>query len=573
MDKQIKLPWFRRVILSVLVFSILINILYLTGSLFMLQVYDRVIPSRNTPTLVGLIILAAGLYAFQALLDLIRTQIFTRLAQTFDQAMSQRVFDAVVALPLSSPPLGDGLQPIRDVATIRGFLSGGGPVILFDLPWLPFFLAICFLFHVLIGVTATVGALVLLALAFSGEYLTRGPVKQAATFNARQLALAGAAQRNAEALISMGMMENARSRWLRLEWEQSASQSRGADIGGALSAVSKAFRYLLQSAVLAVGAYLVINQQATGGIIIASSILTARALAPAELVIGQWKNLTAARQSWGRLQAVLRALPANENRLALPAPAASFDVDNLLVRAPGGSRTLVAGVRFKLTAGQAIGIVGPSASGKSSLARALAGVWPPAAGAVRLDGAPIDQWDRARLGPHVGYLPQNVELFAGTIAENIGRLSPEIESSAVIQAARAAGVHEMILQFSAGYETQVGDAGALLSNGQRQRIALARALYKEPFLVILDEPNSNLDQEGDKALSDAILGVKARGGIVVVVSHRAHVVAAVDHLLVMLDGRMQTFGPKNEVLERALGKPTLHATSALDTAKTAPATA
>jgi ATP-binding cassette subfamily C protein len=556
-----KIPWFKRVMFGVFLFSVLINILYLTGSLFMLQIYDRVIPSRSLATLTGLIILAIGLYLFQALLDIVRGRVFVRLARAFDRSASGAVFDAVVTFPLLSPRIGDGLQPIRDVATIRAFLAGGGPGILFDLPWLPFFLAICFLFHFMIGLTASVGAGVLLIIAIASEILTRDPVKQGALHNARQLGLAAAASRNAESLAAMGMTRSLRDRWLAINDEQAEHQTRGADVAGGLGAMSKAFRYLLQSAVLAVGAYLVINQEATGGIIIASSILTARALAPAELVISQWKGAIAARQSWARLRAMRKALPDPSERLALPAPVATLEVEDLAVRAPGGAKTLANGVRFKLKAGEAVGIIGPSASGKSSLVRALAGVWPIANGAARLDGAPIHQWDRERLGAHIGYLPQDVELFAGTIAENIGRLSSPIESAAVIQAARAAGVHDMILRLEAGYEAQVGDSGALLSKGQRQRIALARALYKEPFLVILDEPNSNLDQAGDEALTDAILGVKARGGIVVVVAHRPNVINAVDHVLVMMDGRMQAFGPKEEVLKLVLAREPLRATA------------
>jgi len=527
----------------------------------MLQVYDRVIPSRNVPTLTGLIILAVGLYIFQALLDIVRARIFVRVARAFDRSVSPQVFDLLVALSLVSPRVGDGLQPIRDVATIRGFLAGGGPMVLFDLPWLPFFLALCFLFHFLIGLTATIGACVLVMIAIASEILTRGPVKQSGVFNSRQLGLAGAAYRNAEALASMGMTKAMRERWLAANDELIASQSYGSDVAGGLSAVSKAFRFLLQSAVLAVGAYLVINQQATAGIIIASSVLTARALAPAELVIGQWKGAVAARQSWVRLRTLMKARPDREMRLALPAPTATLDVEELAVRAPGSPKPRVNGVRFKLKAGEAVGIIGPSGSGKSSLARALAGVWRPANGAVRLDGAPVHHWDSERLGVHIGYLPQDVELFAGTIADNIGRLEAPLDSAAVIQAARAAGVHDLILQFEAGYETEVGDQGSLLSKGQRQRIALARALYREPFLVIMDEPNSNLDQEGDEALTDAILGVKARGGIVVVVAHRPNVINAVEHVLVMLDGRMQAFGPKDDVLKRVIARAPLRAAS------------
>jgi PrtD family type I secretion system ABC transporter len=532
----------------------------------MLQIYDRVIPSRNVETLIGISVLAAGLYVFQALLDVIRARVFVRLAEAFDKSISAKIFDAIVAFPLIAPRSGDGLQSIRDVATIRAFLGGGGPAILFDLPWLPLFLVVCFLFHVLIGLVATIGAVVLVILALASEVLTRRPVKQAALLNSRQLGFAAAVHRNAETIASMGMSESVRQRWLAANNDQIAFQSRGADIAGGLGALSKAFRFLLQSAVLAVGAYLVINQQATAGIIIASSILTARALAPAELVISHWKSAVAARQSWGRLQALMKVFPTLGERLALPAPCKQLIADNLAIRAPGSSKLTVNGVRFKLDAGEAVGIIGPSGSGKSTLARALAGVWPLANGAVRLDGAPIDQWNRERLGPNIGYLSQDAELFSGTIAENIARLVSPVESSAVIQAARSAGVHEMILNFEGGYEAPVGDSGGLLSRGQRQRIALARALYKEPFLVILDEPNSNLDQEGDKALTDAIHGVKLRGGIVVIISHRPSVISAVDYVLVMMDGRMQTFGPKEQVLERVLAKPPLPTASSLNVA-------
>ena len=542
-------------LVAVFLFSALINILYLTGSIFMLQVYDRVIPSRNLPTLAGLCILAAGLYGGQALLDIIRARVFVRLAHAFDRSVSPQIFDATLALPLGAPRVGDGLQAIRDVGAIRGFLASGGPAVLMDLPWLPLFLAICFLFHFLIGLTATVGAVILLCIAVAGEMLTRNPVKQATLYNARQLSWAGAGQRNAEMLAAMGMVTEARRRWLSLEEKQIVFHSRIADITGEFSALSKALRYMLQSAVLAVGAYLVVNQQATGGIIIASSIVTARALAPVELVISQWKSAIAARQSWARLKALAKVLPPQGERLVLPPPSRFLIVDNLSVRAPGSQKLTVSGAKFTLKAGEAVGVIGLSGSGKSTLARALAGVWTAAQGAVRLDGAQIDQWDRERLGRHIGYLPQEAELFSGTIAENIGRLASPIESSAILQAAKAAGVHEMILDFENGYESQVGDSGALLSSGQRQRIALARALYKEPFLVILDEPNSNLDQEGDAALTEAIRGVKARGGIVVVVSHRPSVISAVDYVLMMREGRMQTFGPKEEVLGRVLTKP------------------
>jgi PrtD family type I secretion system ABC transporter len=342
------------------------------------------------------------------------------------------------------------------------------------------------------------------------------------------------------------------ARWAEANAKYMASQQRTSDVAGGLGAISKVFRMALQSAVLATGAYLVVNQQATGGIIIAGSILTARALAPVELAIANWKGFVTARQSWARLKELLTRIPRAEKPLALPRPHASFTVEGVSAVAPGQQKLIVQDVSFALRAGNAVGVIGPSASGKSSLVRLLVGVWAPARGTVRLDGAALEQWDPEALGEHIGYLPQDVELFAGTVAQNIARFDPKAEAEDIIAAARAAGVHELILRLPEGYETQIGDGGAALSAGQRQRVALARALYREPFLVVLDEPNSNLDAEGEHALSQAIQGVRARGGIVVVVAHRPSALASVDLVLMMAEGRIQAFGPKDEVLAKVL---------------------
>ena len=330
------------------------------------------------------------------------------------------------------------------------------------------------------------------------------------------------------------------------------AQQRAADVAGGLGAVSKVFRMALQSGVLALGAWLVIQGQATAGIIIASSILVSRALAPAELAIANWKGFVQARQSWTRLSDLLARIPHEPTRHALPAPTRTLSVEAVAIAPPGAQRVVVSEVSFALSAGQGLGVIGPSASGKSSLVRALIGVWPPVRGKVRLDGAALDQWDPAELGPHLGYLPQEAELFAGTIGENIARFDPEAAPEAVIAAAHAAGIHEMVLRLPEGYDTRVGEGGAGLSSGQRQRVGLARALYRDPFLVILDEPNANLDAEGENALTRAILGVRARGGICIVVAHRPSALAAVDLVLMMAEGRAQAFGPKDEVLKRVL---------------------
>ena len=532
---------------SVALFSGVLNLLFLTGSFFMLQVYDRVLPSRSVPTLVGLCVLAGMLYAFQALLDMVRSRILVRIAGGFAESLDVRVFRLVVRLPLRVPGMAS-LEPVRDLEQVRSFMSGGGLPALFDLPWMPLYLGICFLFHPLLGIAATAGALVLVAMSLVTELRLRRPATEMSALSGRRAAFAEASRRNAEALHAMGMVDRAAIQWAEQGRRYYAAHRESADVTGGMGGVSRATRMALQSGVLAVGAWLVIGDQATGGIIIAGSILAARALAPLELVIAQWRSLVAARQSWRRLGNVLALLPEDGEIMPLPPPVASLAVETVSIAPPGVPSLVVRDVSFALKAGQGVGIVGPSASGKSSLARTLVGVWRPAAGNVRLDGARLDQWSPEALGQHVGYLPQDVELFAGTIAQNIARLDPAPNPERVIAAARAADVHEMILALPAGYETQIGEGGAALSGGQRQRVGLARALYGEPFLVVLDEPNSSLDHDGDQALTKAILGVRARGGIVVVIAHRPAALAGVDHVLVMRGGQMQNFGPKDAVL-------------------------
>jgi PrtD family type I secretion system ABC transporter len=530
------------------VFSGLINLLMLTGSLHMLEVYDRILPSRSVPTLIGLSVLTAVLFTFQALLEITRGRLLVRIGNQLDCRLGARVYDVVVRLPLRARAGGDGLQPMRDLDTVRAFLSGLGPTALFDLPWIPLYVAICFAFHVLIGVTVLCGAIILVALTLTTEILSRRPIKTATARNR----LAEISRRNADALVAMGMADALRSRWLDLGRAQLAQQKRVNDVAGGLGAAGRVLRMALQSAVLGVGALLVIWQEATAGIIIAGSILAGRALAPIDLAIANWKGFVAARQSWQRLGQLFAAMPAAAPRLELPAPAQTLTAEALGVAPPGAQKLVVHDVNFTLKAGSAVGVVGPSASGKSSLVRAIVGVWPSARGCVRLDGAALEQWTPRSLGGHVGYLPQDVELIEGTIAENVARFSPDAPPAAVIAAAKAAGVHDLIVNLPAGYETEIGEQGAALSAGQQQRIALARALYGDPFLVVLDEPNSNLDAEGEEALTRAILGVRARGGIVIVVAHRPSALAAVDHLLAMVRGTQQAFGPKEEILPRLI---------------------
>ena len=542
----------RTAFIGVGVMSCMINLLYLTGSLFMLEVYDRVLPSRSVPTLVGLIILAGGLYIAQGVLDLIRGRILGRIGTSLDETLNARVFDIVVRLPLTVGGRNEGLQPLRDLDNVRGFLGGMGPGAFFDLPWLPFYLAICFAFHVLIGVTALVGAIILVTLTVMTEFLSRTPARQALGLAARRNDLAAASRRNAEVLVAMGMSGRLTRRWSKANQNYLDGNQRASDVSGGLSAVAKVMRMMLQSAVLAVGAYLVIHQEATAGIIIAGSILSARALAPVDLAIAHWKSFVAARQSWHRLNLLLESMPARATPTLLQNPSSRLSVEAISMVPPGDQRLIVQDVTFALTAGNGLGIIGPSGSGKSSLVRALVGVWQPVRGKVRIDGAALDQWSSDVLGRHVGYLPQDVELFAGSVAQNICRFDPEATSDGIIAAAKEAGVHEMIIKMREGYDTQVGEQGAALSAGQAQRVALARALYGNPFLIVLDEPNSNLDTEGDEALTRAIRGARERGAIVVVVAHRPIGIEAVDQILVLRDGRMQTFGPKETVLAQVL---------------------
>jgi ATP-binding cassette subfamily C protein len=547
-------PYSRQAFVGVALFSALLNVLYLTGSFYMLEVYDRVIPSHSVPTLVGITLLALILYAIQGVLDIVRSRILVRIGSSLDDAVSARVHDIVMKLPLAgSAPRG--AQPLRDLDQVRAFLSSIGPAALFDLPWMPLYLCVCYLFHPYIGVAATIGGAVLVAVALLTDLLTRRPSEEAGRLIGQRNTLAEANRRNTEAIHAMGMAGRLGALWSDCNRRYLAAQQRTADIASGLGGLSKILRMALQSCVLGIGGWLVINQQATAGIIIASSILTSRALAPIELAISQWRGFVGARQSWRRLDELLARISPDPERLALPRPAKSLAAEAVSVVPPDANRLVVQDMTFRLRAGQGLGIVGASASGKSSLARALVGVWTAARGRIRIDGAALDQWSPQALGRHLGYLPQDMGLFAGTVAENIARFDAQATSEAVIAAARAAGVHDLILGLPDGYETQIGEAGAALSAGQRQRIGLARALYGDPFLVVLDEPNANLDQEGEEALTRAILGVRARGGIAIVIAHRPSALAGVDMLLVMKAGRLQAFGPKEMVLKQATQAP------------------
>lgn len=546
---------YRSAFLTIILLSAMLNVLILGGSLYMMLVYDSVLPSHSLSSLFGLLVLLLIVYAFQGVFDAMRSRILADVAAAFDRSLSRRVQCAMSDASLRGARLGDGLTPMRDLENVRSFLTGPGPATLIDLPWMIFFIGILMLLHVWVGITALVGGVLLVGLTVITNRVTKAPTDQLGTVSAYRMQQAESNLRHVELLSAMGMRGRMLDRWEQVNgYYLSAQQSIGRSVT-TLGGISKVGRMLLQSLILTVGAVLVIRGQASGGVIFASSILSARALAPIDQAIGNWRSLASARLGWRRLCEILTHIaPEPEIQTLLPKPKAELRVEQLVVAVPGTQQIVVTGADFTLKAGDGIAIIGPSAAGKSSLARALIGLWRPVRGSVRLDGATLDQWRGDALGESIGYLPQSVELLDGTVAENISRFDPDASSETIIAAATAAGVHEMIVALPYGYETPVGQDGRSLSGGQQQRVGLARALYGDPFLVLLDEPNSNLDAEGDAALSHAIAGVRERGGIAILVAHRPSALANVNYVLVMQGGRMQAMGPRDEVLQKITGR-------------------
>jgi PrtD family type I secretion system ABC transporter len=545
----------RRAFGSVALFSGMVNLLMLAGPLYMLQVYDRVLSSRSVPTLVALSLFLVGAYAFQGALDLIRSRVVVRAAAVLDRRLAVTVHGAVIRLAIATRQAGETPQPVRDLDQIRTFLTSAGPIAIVDLPWVPVFLTICFLIHPWLGLAATVGGVVLFAMTLLTERASRTPARVAAQDAGRRSIMMEAQRRSGETVVAMGMAGALAQRWAMVNNRYIAATGRLSDVAGSLGSVSKVLRLLLQSVILGLGAYLVLRQELTAGAMVAASIMMGRALAPIETAIANWRGFVAARQSITRLSEALTRAAPRRAATALPKPARSLEVEQVTVAAPGGTTPIVTGARFGLKAGEAVGIIGPSGAGKTSLVRTLVGIWRPAKGSVRLDGAALDQWDADALGRHVGFISQTVELFDGTVAENIARMSVAPDPDAVLRAARAAGAHDMILRLPAGYDTPIGEGGEALSGGQRQRIALARALYGDPFLIVLDEPNSNLDNEGEAALLQAIAGVKARGAIVVLIAHRPFVLSVCDHILVLANGTQVEFGARDEMMRKIRARP------------------
>lgn len=545
----------RPIVVTLIVVSGVVNVLALTGSFYMLQVYDRILTSHSVPTLLALSLLAAILFAFMGGLEVLRGQVLVRLASRMDRALTPLAHSAVMRLRSITGAQGNATQPIRDVDAIRAYLSGQGPMAILDMPWMPLYVAFVFILHPVLGWITVFGALFLISVTLLTEKLVRAPGEAAMATSKRRWAIAEASDRNAEVLQAMGFGSRFSRRLEAVNAEHIAANERLSDLVGGFSSASKIFRLMLQSALLGMGGYLTIKGEMTAGAIIACSIAASRALAPIEVAIGNWRGFIGARKAAERLDAVLGRLPERDAPLLLPAPRRLLKVENLSVAVPGTQTVILGGVGFEIAAGTVLAVIGPSAAGKSTLARALTGVWPLSRGAVRLDGAALPSWSAEELGRHIGYLPQDVQLFDGSITENIARFEERPDSQAVVAASAAAGVHEMVLRLPNGYETRIGEGGSVLSAGQRQRIALARALYGEPFLLVLDEPNSNLDADGEKALVNAMARVRARGGIVVVIAHRPVVLTAADKVAVIGGGQLTAIGPRDEVLRKVLRQP------------------
>ena len=547
---------YRQVFIVVLCVSAILNVLLLGGSLYMMMVYDSVLPSRSIPTLVGLAILVMIVYAFQGFFENMRAGMLADVANAVEQKLSGRVQGAISQLALAGQKLpGDGLGPMRDLENVRAFLASGA-VAMIDLPWILFFLGVLFALHVWLGVTTLVGAVVLFSLTLITNRVMKQPAEQLSQLSAHRNGAAETNLRHVELLTALGMRNRMQQRWGRSNSAYAAAQNKLARSGAALGGLSKMLRLALQSLILTVGALLVLDDKASGGVIFASSILSARALAPVDQAIVNWKGFISARIGWLTLSEMLKRVPAPQPvALRLPRPERRLEVEKLVVAPPGSRQMTVNGATFQLSAGDACAVIGPSGAGKSSLGRALIGAWRPARGTIRFDGASLDQWDPEHFGEWVGYLPQSVELLDGTIAENIARFDPDATSEGVLAAAKAAAVHDLITSLPQGYETRVGTDGEALSGGQRQRIGLARALYGDPFFILLDEPNSNLDGEGEAALAAAIASVRKRGGILVVISHRADILGRVSHIMLLRGGRMEAFGPAAEIMARLRQKP------------------
>lgn len=539
-------------VIGVIAFSMIMNILLLTGPLYMLQIYDRVLTSQSLPTLMALSILVVGLLATFGIFDFIRTRAMARIAAGLDLKLADEAFIRTVRAGRSDKA-GDG-EALRDLRTVRQFIASPAATGLFDIPWLPFYIAVVFLLHPMLGWLAVAGAIVLIIIALMNENRSRGPSRKAGLAAFGEDGFVAAARGNAETIRAMGMTNDLRRRWRGLHETALDDGQSAADANGLYASTSRSLRLMLQSAILGVGAYFVIQGTLSPGALIAASIIFARALAPVDQAVAQWRTILTARQSWDRLKEVLAQVPVSERLVALRKPERSLTLTNVAVAAPGGERQIVEDVNFRVEAGEGVGIIGPSGCGKSTIVRALIGAWETSAGEIRIDGATFDQWDEAELGRHIGYLAQDVHLFDGTVAQNIARFRSNATSEEVITAAEMAGVHDLIVSLPDGYDTMIGPHGLILSAGQRQRVGLARAVFGTPFLVVLDEPNAHLDAFGEQALRHAIRALRQAGSAVIVVAHRKMAIAELNKLLLVENGKVIAFGEKEAILKQITDK-------------------
>jgi ATP-binding cassette subfamily C protein len=544
----------RGVFISACFFSCLVNLLMLTGPLFMLQVYDRVLASGSVPTLLALAAIVVVLFSYYGFLDYLRSRLLVRVGRRVEERLRARVFEAVTWHALRRTP-GIGSQPIHDLATIRQFLSGQGPFAFLDMPWAPVYLLVIFLMHWMLGVAAAVAAAVIFILALMSERALREPLDETTRATVRAAVISDESRRNTEALHALGMRGPMSARWQAVQQQALDHQTVSNDVGGGLGAVSRVLRLMIQSGMLAIGAWLAIRHEISAGTMIAAAIIMARALAPVEQAVGNWQQFLGYRKAKWRLACTLDSVPENAARMKLPRPKGELEVQSLMVQVPGTEIPLLQGVSFHVRPGEGLGVIGPTGAGKSTLARALVGVTPPTRGHVRLDGASLDQRDPNELGRLIGYLPQEVQLFDGTMAQNISRFDSHPNPNKIVEAAQLANIHELVMRFPDGYDTQLGENDSRLSAGQRQRVALARALYGDPVLFVLDEPNANLDAEGEAALDHTIRHSMARGAAVIVIAHRPSALAAIQQILVLGEGRVTAYGPREEIFRKVLMRP------------------
>lgn len=531
---------------SVGFFSMFVNLLMLVPPMYMLQVYDRVLTTQSLDTLIMLTLVVVFLFMIMGGLELVRSRMLVRIGNRLDTTINQRLYSAMFRRSIVAPG-SQSAQPLNDLTSLRQFLTGNALFAFFDAPWVPIYLGILFLFHPWLGVFATCAGIILFALAVANEKSTKSLLAEANNEQIQAQNLANSNLRNSEVLHAMGMLPGIMGRWSKRHHEFLAKQSQASDRAGALTNTSKVMRLLFQSMILGLGALLVLRGDMTPGMMIAGSIIMGRALAPLDQMIGGWKGFVAARGAYSRLNELLTQIPDEQRRMSLPAPQGIIDIENVAAAPPGSRMATIRGINFSVAKGEHVGVIGPSAAGKSTLARVLLGIWPSQVGDVRLDGGEINQYNRDELGPYIGYLPQDIELFDGSISENIARFG-NINAEKVVAAAKKAGVHEMILELPDGYDTVISSTSGALSGGQRQRLGLARALYGNPVLVVLDEPNANLDDAGERALGQAIAQLKAEGTTLFVISHRTSVLKTMDKLLVMKEGQVSMFGPRDQVL-------------------------